>query len=306
MLSRRSDVARNLMGSRAAVEPPIRLLSYNQGAANSGMLGAASFDAALRASLALATDISVESLTAPASTFGQRLAQRPWPPLARYDLDLHTPRWHSVESLKARRIVRAAISSGGEPDVLMVNTHAVSLALLGLMRRVPTILSLDVLFAEWDAMGIWRKPRRHSPVLLKPSLRIEAAVLGSASLVLAWSKWSAEQVLRRQPQARVVCHHPGVDTALYRPATRRQRDRHAVLFIGGRFEAKGGMVLIRCLEPYLSRGIDLHIVTAEDVPSRPGVFLHRLNGGQPELVDLMQQCDVLCCPRGATLAHGLC
>lgn len=274
----------------------MRLLTLNQGAAKAGMLGAASFDAALLASLDRAADLEVHCLQTPESSLAQRLGQRPWWPLAAFDLDLHTPRWQTVESRKARRTVLDWIASHGDPDVLLVNTQSVSFSLSDVMRRVPTVLSVDVLTAEWNAMAIWRQHRPYSHALLAPSIRKEAAALERAALVLAWSSWAAAQVSRLQPRANVIAHHPGIDTGVYRPTARRARVRPAVLFIGGRFAAKGGALLLEALGRHLGVDVDLHVVTGDVVAERPGVTVHRLVPGAPALLDLLQQADVLCLP----------
>lgn len=274
----------------------MRVLCYNQGAAKAGMLGAASFDAALAASLEDAGDLRLERLTAEPSSPAQRLAQRPWPWLGALDLDLHTPRWHLVESAKARRSVLASLERSGDPDVLLVNTQSVSFRLGDVMRRIPTVLSVDVPVKAWHDMGIWRRPRRYSDRLLASSIRAETDALGDAALVLAWSRWAAEQVQRQQPRANVAHHHPGIDTTYYRPAERRPRRRPAVLFIGGRFKPKGGALLVEALAPSLGTDLDLHVVTGEALAERPGLVQHRLGPGDPALLDLLQQCDLLCLP----------
>lgn len=277
----------------------MHLLTYNQGAAKAGMLGAESFDAALRASLSGCTDVTLEQLVATQSSLVQRAMARPWPPFASWDLDLHTQRWQAVESRKARAVIDARLRGGRIPDALLVNTQSVSFALHDVMRRVPTFLSLDVTTSTWNDMAIWRKRRRHSRALMRGAVRRESAAFREAALVLAWSQWAAAQVAEQEPRARVVAHHPGIDTATYRPAPRRLRERPRVLFIGGRFEAKGGHVLLEALGPHLAKDVDLDVVTGDDLPARPGMVTHRLRPADPQLLDLLQQSDLLCLPTRA-------
>ncbi len=94
----------------------------------------------------------------------------------------------------------------------------------------------------------------------------------------------------------MVTHHPGLDLERYRPAPRRVRMRPRVLFVGGRFAAKGGEDLIEALADGLGSEVDLDVVTPEPVPERPGLRIHRLDPSDPELLDLQQQADVFCLP----------
>jgi len=102
------------------------------------------------------------------------------------------------------------------------------------------------------------------------------------------------------PDARVVDHHPGIDTKRFLPSSRADRSVPRVLFVGGRFEQKGGADTVAALAPALDRGeVELDIVTMSPVPARPGVRVHRLSGQDPELVRLYQQCDIFSFPSHA-------
>ena len=69
-----------------------------------------------------------------------------------------------------------------------------------------------------------------------------------------------------------------------------------VLFVASRFAAKGGHALIDTLAPRLGVDVTLDVVTPDPVAPRPGLRVHRLTGGSPELVALYQQADLLCLP----------
>jgi glycosyltransferase involved in cell wall biosynthesis len=271
-------------------------MSFNQGSAGSGMMGAASLDTALLAGLGRRSDVDLDFVGPPRSTVVEKLVARPYPPLSHIDLDFHPVRWHQVESWKARRSIERAINEGGRPDALLVNSHAVSFRLGSLMTQIPTLLHVDTLAWPWAEMGIWRRVRHHSRWTLRPSIRAEARSLRSAAGVLAWSGWAERQVAELEPAARVFRWHPGIDTARYRPAPRRDADRPKVLFIGGRFEQKGGPDLVAALGPLLGSEIELHIVTPSETPTGPGIVVHRLGSSDPELLDLIQQASVVCLP----------
>ena len=272
----------------------MRVTAFNQGAAGAGMMGAATLDHALVAGLGALPGIDLELVGPSPSSLLDKLAARPYPPLAAVDLDLHPVRWHRVESRKARRSIERSVAAG-RPDALLVNSHAVSFGLEPVMAQIPTLLHVDTLAWPWAEMGIWRPVRPWSRKALSPSIRAERRVLTSAAAVLAWTGWAERQVRELAPAARVVRWHPGLDTERYRPASRRPGPRK-VLFIGGRFEEKGGPELLAALGPVLGRDVELHVVTPEATPSGDGVVVHRLGSADPELLDLLQQAAVLALP----------
>ncbi len=123
-------------------------------------------------------------------------------------------------------------------------------------------------------------------------------MFAAAAVVLPWSPWAAAARAAGVPGRRTsIEHHPGVDIARFRPAERRARERPRVLFVGGRFAAKGGDVLLDALGPLAGRELDLDLVTQADVPSRgPACACTTLATGRPALIDLYQQADVFCLP----------
>lgn len=168
------------------------------------------------------------------------------------------------------------------------------------MERVATVLSVDAPVWEVHAMGIWRPVRPWSRQAVGPSIELERRAFSRAAAVLAWSTWAREGVERISPRARVIDHHPGIDLHRYRPAAVHDPTCRRVLFVGGRFQQKGGGDLIAALAPALDRGdVRLDVVTKSEVPPRAGVTMHRLSGGDPELVALYQRCDVFCAPSHA-------
>jgi glycosyltransferase involved in cell wall biosynthesis len=220
-------------------------------------------------------------------------AVRGVPGLNRLDLDLQATRWHLLQSARARRALRNALRQR-PADAALVMSHAIALLVDGI--PVPVVPSVDVPIWDWRAMGIWRPVRAHSRRVLAASLALERRALTRAPLVHAWSEWTEERVRAAAPSARTFAIHPGLDLDRYRPAERTARDRPRVLFVGGRFALKGGFDLVAALDPLLGTDVELDVVTPADVPSRPGLRVHRLGADDPALVALFQQADVLCLP----------
>jgi glycosyltransferase involved in cell wall biosynthesis len=274
----------------------VRVLFFNEGNLGTHVLGHGQLDAALSAGLAETSGVQARfaGLT-PMSRLAEALVIRTIGPLAKLNLDFKTLRWHIVQSLRARIALRRELEAWS-PDVVHFYTPAVALALTGIMRTVPVVLSMDTTVQDWWGMPAWRPPQRYAPITIMPSRMLERRALQSAALVLARTARIRLAAEREAPRARVVEHHPGIDLDRYRPAERRPRERPRVLFVGGRFKEKGGDDLLAALGEQLGREVDLDLVTPASVSERAGVRVHRLTPSDPRLLDLQQQADVMCLP----------
>jgi glycosyltransferase involved in cell wall biosynthesis len=278
------------------VSAPLRILFFNEGNLGIHVMGQAQLDTALRTGLESRGDVeAVFAGLAPMGRVANALASRRIEPLARVALDFLSPRWHLVQSLRARGAIRHQLNRR-PADVVQVHSQSVALALASVMRKVPVALSVDTTVRDWWSMPAWRETQRSASLAIAPSVALERRAFSGAALVLAWSAWALRAVQRQAPDARVVEHHPGLDLHRYRPAARRERERPRVLFVGGRFAEKGGGELLETFAGDLADRIDLDVVTPGDVAARPGVRVHRLTHSEPALLDLLQQADVFCLP----------
>ena len=269
---------------------------FNEGNLGAHILGQGQLDEALRVGLGEAPDIEARftGLT-PMGRLARLAADRSTPWLERNNLDFHSLRWHVVQSLRARGQLREALRAW-PADVVHVHSQSVALAMSRMMADRPIVLSVDATVYDWSAMPAWASPQIHEPLMIAPSRALERRVLRRAALVLAWTDWARRGVERAAPGARVIEHHPGIDLVRHRPAPHRARERPRVLFVGGRFAAKGGEDLLAALGDGLGRDWDLDVVTPAEVPERPGVRVHRLSPSDPALLDLQQQADLFCLP----------
>jgi glycosyltransferase involved in cell wall biosynthesis len=275
---------------------PLRVLFVNEGELGPAVMGHGSLDASLEVGLREAEDVEARFLgIPPMGRAALKLATAAPPVLGRLDLDLQTSRWHAVQGIRARRAIRRALRES-PADVLHVHSHSLALLLGGVMRRVPTVLSMDVSVWEWHRMAIWAPLRRYSRLAVSPSIVAERRALRRAALTVAWSDWALRGARREEPRARLEQLHPGLDLGVFSPGEREARRRPRVLFVGGRFVEKGGEDLLAALGPGLGRDVDLDIVTPADVADTPGVTRHRLRPGDPALVELYRQADVFCLP----------
>jgi glycosyltransferase involved in cell wall biosynthesis len=261
-------------------------------------MGHGSVRAVLRETLTTVDDVEATFVALPPLTGAARLAIRGVPGLRSADLDAAVTRWHLIQGLRARSALERALRAA-PADVLHVNSHSIAVAIEDQMARIPTVLSVDATVWDVRRMEIWRPLRRHSRAMMTPSLLLERRALASAAAVVVFSEWAARAVHGINPQARCVELHPGIDLTRFRPAARRPRTAVRVLFVGGRYQQKGGEDLLAAVAPHLGRGVEVDLVTQDLVPAPAGVRVHRLSAGDPKLVDLYQQADIFCLPTQA-------
>jgi glycosyltransferase involved in cell wall biosynthesis len=272
----------------------MRVLFFNEGNLGHQIMGQGQLEAALRVGLPGIADVSAHFAgLAPMGRLA-RTATRELPLLTKASLDFGASRWHVVQSLRARSALRRELRAW-PADVVHVHSHSVAFAMGHTMAALPVALSLDTTVRDWWEMPAWRPPS-YAAATIAASCALERRALNRAALVLAWTAWARRAVERSAPQAHVVEHHPGIDLERYRPLARSARERPRVLFVGGRFERKGGEDLLAALGDDLGVTVDLDIVTPAAVRERPGVRVHRLGPSDPELLRLQQDADVFCLP----------
>jgi glycosyltransferase involved in cell wall biosynthesis len=218
-------------------------------------------------------------------------------PVKRWDrLNLQSLRWHLVRSWQAREIVLDQ-EYLTDPDVVHVTTSHVGLLLSGIQRRLPCVLSMDTLVIDWARMKRWISPVEPTPAYLKALEPLERNALHAAPLNIAWTETVATRVREFAPKANVTALHPGLDLEAFRPnAQRAARGPVRVLFVGGRWKAKGGPQLLEALGPWLGREVTLDVVTQEPVEARDGVELHEAQPGSSLIHELFARADIFCLP----------
>jgi glycosyltransferase involved in cell wall biosynthesis len=273
----------------------VRVLFFNEGNLGSQIMGQGQLEAALRAGLPGLPDVNARFAGLTPMGRLARTATRPLPVLTKHNLDFDAPRWHLVQSLRARAALQRELQEW-PAEVVHVHSHSVAFAMGATMARLPVVLSLDTTVRDWWAMPAWRPPQRHAAAAIAISAAMERRALSKAALVIAWTGWARRAVEAAAPQAQVAEHHPGLDLERYRPAPRSERSLPRVLFVGGAFARKGGKDLLEALGDDLGSTVELDLVTPEKVPERPGMRVHRLGPSDPQLLRLQQQADVFCLP----------
>jgi glycosyltransferase involved in cell wall biosynthesis len=275
-----------------------RALFVSEGMHGRHVLGPLAFDAALRLGLETREDVDARFLQVGPPRLAGRLLTHTVPLLSGADLDFHDLRWFAVHGRHTRRLIEAELARS-PVDVVHINTHAITLGAPPVPPDIPLLLSADATVWDWRTMSGPVPLRRHSRRLYESCRRLERRALARAHTVFAYTEWARERLEAAAPDARVERLQPGIDVERFRPAPQLPRERHRLLFVGGRFREKGGEDLIDAIGDRLGRDVELDVVTGEPPPPRPGLRVHRLARSEPALLELLQQADLFCLPTHA-------
>lgn len=226
--------------------------------------------------------------------------------------------WSRLPGIRSNWTVRASIGAylalRTQAKILqaaLFHTQVTSLFSPGLMRRLPSVISLDATPVQYDALG---QHYGHSPSsnarieALKRRLNIRA--LMAAQQLVTWSQWTKRSLVTDYavPPEKITVIPPGIDTDRWcfsRPSVARHEPLH-LLFVGGDFERKGGHLLLDAFQSLTYRmKAQLHIVTttADVGKGIPNVHVYRdVTPNSDKLLRLFQQADIFVFP---TLADCL-
>jgi glycosyltransferase involved in cell wall biosynthesis len=207
--------------------------------------------------------------------------------------------WSVRASWTAGSALRRRLAQG-PLDGVFIHTQVAALLAAGVMRQVPTVVSLDATPLNFDSQAEAYGHGRQWPALEAIKRRTNRRALLRARRLVTWCGWARDSLVADYgiPAERVSVIHPGVDQALFRPRARRRPGPLRLLFVGGDFERKGGPELLAALDGLEGR-LEAHLVTgALAAPPRDGrVRLHAGLGPQsPALVELYRQADLFVLP----------
>ena len=208
--------------------------------------------------------------------------------------------WSLRSSLAARMSLQARLRTGAL-DAIFIHTQVASLLSVGLMKQIPTVISLDATPKNFDSVGMGYGHRTQNDILESVKDKFNRRALRAAQVLVTWNRWSASSLATDYGIAPTKVHviAPGVDLNLFRPRSGPRRPgRIRVLFVGGDLERKGGLDLLSAMA--LLEGAELDLVTANgsvEVPARVRCRIHRgLTPQSPELLDLYRQADIFALP----------
>jgi glycosyltransferase involved in cell wall biosynthesis len=230
---------------------PMRVLFVN-----SGILGMRSFAEYIREAMASQPDIDArhivlsENLSTDERVLRRIMCARLWrdgwcgvrnADFARLRHELHA-------GVQAARRIRRAMRAN-RADVLHFHRQATAYASVGMMRRVPSIVSIDCTqdaVIDGTASGFERWT-------YEPNAAMDGAVLSAAAAIVSTSQWAADAVRRRYPQCAARLHVMPTPVRIQNFSAAWTAERAAravtgyrprVLFVGGDFPRKGGPDLL--------------------------------------------------------------
>jgi glycosyltransferase involved in cell wall biosynthesis len=199
----------------------------------------------------------------------------------------------------------SALASLPRPDVVWSSVAQVAApfvwAEVGPLRR-PRIQDLDCTFDQLEELApIYYNRPPHSGWRRRSGRLMERALFRNVTLFTPWSRWAADGLVRLGiPRERIRVLPPGVDLEQWRPRPRvESKGPLRLLFVGGNFERKGGLLLLELMRGAFAGRCELDVVTRDEVPATPGVRVHRTEANSAELLRLYAQAEVFVLPTRA-------
>jgi glycosyltransferase involved in cell wall biosynthesis len=261
---------------------------------NSGILGQRTFAEFVRAAFAAPVDgVRVtQTLVTDGLTPGERvmryalcLSLSPAGVAGLKNVDFHRYRCEMNAGLLARNRLRRLEREGKRFDVVHFHRQPTAYASLDVMRRIPSIVSID----STQRVVLQHARSRLEARSYGPNIRRDGAVFRAARLIVSTSDWAARAVRQDYPDCATetivmpnpVPLPPGSDGWVAERHARARHDgaRPTVLFVGGDFPRKGGFDLLEVwARARFHERAGLDIMTnwpIDPAALPPGVSLHR-------------------------------
>ncbi len=216
--------------------------------------------------------------------------------IRKQNFDLFLFRFQIALAYLSRRVL---IRNLGKADYAALHIHTQPLAFLclDLMRKYPTIVSIDRTAKQ--------AARDHTDLgfhwTYAPNIYLERKVFQTAQKILSFSEAARQSVIHDYgiEPAKVVTVYTGINADQITPAS-NQPDRALpnILFIGIDFERKGGNDLLEVFLDQFSDRANLHLVTeARPACDHPNVHLyHDIKAYTPEWLNLYRDADLFVMP----------
>lgn len=260
---------------------------------NSGILGQVTFAALIRREFAAERDgvrvvqtLVTEDLTPAERLMRYLLCLQLWPPglAGMRNLDLHRYRCELNAGILARRRLQRLVRAGPGFEVLHFHHQTTAYASVGVMRRIPSIVSID----STQRCVLQQSRSTLETRSYAPNVKRDGEIFRAARLIVSTSEWAVRAIHKEYPGCTtetVVMPHPvplpagSEGWTAAREARRAGATRPRVLFVGGDFPRKGGFDLLEVwrLGRFHERA-ELDIMTNWPLGESalpPGVTLHR-------------------------------
>jgi glycosyltransferase involved in cell wall biosynthesis len=207
-------------------------------------------------------------------------------------------------NVRARRAIARAHRR--QPfNALFIHTSMIALLAMDYISRIPTMLSMDATPVNNDELAAWYGHRAQSAPIERAKLFVHRAAMRRARRITTWSQWAKDSLVRDYGVMAdaVTVIPPGATLANFPDPSARPQRRPGpmrILFVGGDFTRKGGDLLLDVFRQHLRGSSELHLVTAADIASGDGVWVHRgVTPHSPALLALYADADVFALPTRA-------
>ncbi len=205
------------------------------------------------------------------------------------------------DSGRAWKLVRAALREQNF-NCLYYHTQATAMLSLGIMQRIPTIISLDATPINFTSVAeVYREQPLHTKQFGNLKFEWFRRIFESAAALVTWSNWAKNSLVKDYGIAsdRVTVIPPGIDLSGWQPTVKpaAKDGKLRLLFVGGDFVRKGGAVLLKAFQSGLSDRCTLDIVTKDEIAAGSSVRVHKgLTPNSPRLRQLYTEADLFVFP----------
>ena len=216
--------------------------------------------------------------------------------------------WTVRAGIRARRAVRRARAE--RPlDAMFVHTQVPAILMPDLVKRIPTVVSLDATPRQYDELGDHYGHATGGARVERLKWRANRACFERAVHIVTWAAWTRQGLIDEYGVApsKITVVPPGVDVSRWKRTDSRPDDDGdddrpiRILFVGGDLARKGGLLLIDAFrtlrdDPSLPE-LELHLVTKTPVAAEKGLVVHSsMTPNSAELVELFHRSHIFCLP----------
>jgi glycosyltransferase involved in cell wall biosynthesis len=213
--------------------------------------------------------------------------------------------WTVRAGIRARRAVRGA-RADRPLDAMFVHTQVPAILMPDLVKRIPTVVSLDATPRQYDELGDHYGHATGGARIERLKWRANRVCFERAAHIVTWAAWTRQGLIDEYGVApsKITVVPPGVDVSRWKRTDDRPADDDRpirILFVGGDLARKGGLLLVDAFrtlrdDPSMPE-LELHLVTKTPVAAEQGLIVHSaMTPNSAELVELFHRSHIFCLP----------
>ena len=218
--------------------------------------------------------------------------------------------WSLKASLRARDELKKAMREI-QLDALFLHTQTTALFSVPILRKIPSIVSLDATPVNYDSVGAeYGHESGNNGALERRKQAWNRATFHAATALVTWCQWAKDSLVADYgiEADKVTVIPPGVDMEKWAFGSEKANATPAdsgptrLLFVGADFKRKGGEYLTAAFRENLNRNCELDIVTrdmdaARELANIEGLRVHTgLTANHPNLRELYARADLFVFP----------